>query len=982
MTFLSRTLRCLAPLAILLPSPLLAQSGCTILPGAEDPQPQYVDVEDPWIFRGTDIPVDKEWLMGELPNGVRYAVRSNGVPPCQISLRVRIDAGSLNERDEERGFAHLLEHATFRESRDFGPGEAIPYFQRLGASLGADTNAITSPTQTVYKLDLPNANRTTLNDSVRLFAGMIQEPVITPDNLAADLNIVLAERRDNLGADRRISDATQSVFFAGQLLSQRSPIGTLETLQGATADAVEAFHQRWYRPQNTVVVLVGDADPRVLAQVVEREFADWQVPGDFVPAPDFGAPVAPDYAGGQGTVPVGELGVVVEPGQPRTLTYAVMRPWVGVIDNIEYNRGVLLDQLAAAIINRRLENRARDGGAFLYARIQRDKVARSADGTYVSFAPLTDDWEAALADVRGVIADALVNPPSQAEIDRAVADFDVGFVNMVEQARIQAGSQLADTFVGAMDIREAVAAPETFLAVFRSMEDRFNPETLLHHTQRIFEGEVLRGVLLTPDASDGGEAELRAALEAPALASDAARDDAEAIDFADLPALGEPAAPILRQPLGVFDSEELHFANGVRAMLYSRDNEPGRVTVRVRFGAGWRGFAEDEGAYADLGQIALVNSGIGPLGQNDLDRLAAGRKLTFGFRIEDGTFVFEGLTRMEDLADQLYLFAAKLAMPSWDPAPVERAKASARLAYDSYAANPNGVINRDLDWLLRDRDPRFATATPEQMAATTPEQFREIWSRLLAQGPIEVAVFGDIDRTATIEALSRTFGALEPRPSLPAEVLARQMRFPAANETPLELTHNGDAEQSAAIIAWPTAGGSAGLPESRKLDLLAQILGIRLLDGLRERSGAAYSPYVTSNWPVDTDTGGMIFALVQIEPSLIPAFFEEAEAIAQDLATNGPTADELARVVEPAKQYISRAQTGHTFWLNQLEGSTFDSRRVENLATLWSDYANATPAEIQALAARYLLGHDGFRVAVVPSATAVASGASTAVAGR
>jgi zinc protease len=218
-------------------------------------------------------------------------------------------------------------------------------------------------------------------------------------------------------------------------------------------------------------------------------------------------------------------------------------------------------------------------------------------------------------------------------------------------------------------------------------------------------------------------------------------------------------------PLGLFpsgDVERLDFANGVRALVWPTENEPGRATVRVRFGAGLQGFTDDEAAYIQLGQAALISSGIGPLGQNELDRLATGRKLGLSFRIEDGTFVFEGATRASDVADQIYLFAAKLGTPRWDPLPVERAKATLLLAYDTYTGDPNGMINRDLDWLLRDRDPRFATPTPEQVRATTPEGFKQVWSRLLAQGPIEVDVFGDVDRETVVTALSNTFGALPP----------------------------------------------------------------------------------------------------------------------------------------------------------------------------------------------------------------------------
>jgi zinc protease len=967
MTFFSRFARAFLPALVLLPAPALAQEYCTVDVASEADLPQYARPDDPWIYRGTDIPVDEQWLFGELPNGVRYAVRQNGVPPCQVSLRVRIDAGSLHEEENELGFAHLIEHLSFRESRDFGSGEAIAHFQRLGAGFGNDTNAITSDTQTVYQLDLPNAHRATLEESMRLFAGMIQEPALSAENLAADVPIVLAERRERSGPDMRIAMATRELLYAGQRLAERPTIGTVETLQQATPEAVRAFHRRWYRPENTVVVMVGDASPQVLAALVERNFADWHVPGEVTPEPDFGEPQMP--AGADPSNPVGETRVIVEPGQPRNLTYAVLRPWVEVVDNLEYNRGLLIDAVAQAIINQRLEEQARAGASYLYALVEQEKVSRTTDGTYVSFTPLTEDWESALADVRSVIAGALAEPPAEDEIERAVSQFDIAFVDMVGQEQIQAGSQLANNMVNAVDIREAVAAPETFLSVFRGMRDRFTPETILQHTRGLFSGNVIRAIMMTPEMGEATAEDLRAALLAPVSANGQGREDAEPVSFDSLPPIGDPTYPVIREPLGpglAASTEKLTFANGVRAILRDSDNEPGRVTVRVRFGAGWRAIAEDEGVYADLGRRALVTSGIGPLGQNELDRISAGRKMTFNFSIGEGAFEFEGVTRAEDLADQLYLFAAKLAFPRWDVAPVERAKASALLSYDSYNGDPNGVLTRELDYLLRDRDGRYAVPTPEQLRNATASDFRRVWSRLLSQGQVEVAIFGDIDYEPTIEALSRTFGALRLREDVPAEIWEQPVGFPGANAQPVILQHHGDAEQAAAVIAWPTGGGSAGLPQARKLDLLAQIVANRLLDGLRERSGTAYSPFATSNWPLDIDSGGYLMALVQLPPEEIDTFFAEATTIVQDLANAGPSPDELDRVIEPVRQNIFRAQTGHTFWLNQMEGGAFDPLRIANLPSLAADYVNTSAEEIRALAARYLAGHGGFKLVVLP----------------
>ena len=955
----ARHLALLLPLALLAPS-ATAQQAVPV--GA--PASLQTGEEVPWIYEGSDVPRDKEWQFGEMDNGLRYAVRKNGVPPRQVSIRIRIDAGSIHEEDDERGFAHLMEHLSFRESKYLGPAMAIPTWQRLGATFGSDTNAETSPTHTVYKLDLPNATPQALEESFKLLSGMIREPVLNEANLAAEVPIVLAEKRERGGAAERVTETTRSTLFAGQRLADRLPIGTEETLTSATAASITKFHEKWYRPENTVIVAAGDVDPVRLAQLVEQWFGDWQGKGPHVEAPDFGDPLPPE--GATGDNPVGETAVMVEPDLPRSLTYAIMRPWRKVDDTIVYNEGLLLDSVAQALINRRLERRARAGGSYLYAQVQQDDVSRSTDATFVTFAPLTGDWQDALADVRGVIADARATPPTQEEIDREVAEFDVTFASMVEQRAVMAGSKLADDIVNAVDIRETVAAPETVLTVFRGMKDKITPAAVLEHTQKLFTGDVVRAVYGTPATGEADAAALMAALEREAEPDAGARLEAADISFDDLPPVGEPGAIASTGPLGLLGIERVELANGVTAILWSNDAEPGRVAVRVRFGSGNRAFEADESVYRALGQSALVESGLGELGQEELDRLSTGRRLGFDFGIEDAVFTFSAQTRNADLADQLYLFAAKLAMPRWDENPVIRAQAAARLAYETYSTGPGGVLSRDLEYYLRDRDPRYATPDPEALARATPEGFREVWEPLLKQGPVEVAIFGEFDREATMAALQRTFGALPPREPIPATALARVPDFPEPSAETVVLHHRGDANQAAAVIAWPSGGGVPGLPESRQLEILVNLFNNRLIDAMRERAGASYAPQVTNAWPTDLAGGGRITAIAQLRPQDVPAFFAAADEIAADLVANPPSADELARVTEPLRQLVSRASTGNTFWMYQLEGSTRDPRRVELVRSLLNDYTVTTPQAMQALAQKYLAARPGFRLAVIP----------------
>ena len=922
--------------------------------------------EAAWLYAGSDVPHDPKWTFGILPNGLRYAVRHNGVPPGQVSIRIVADVGSLYETDAQRGYAHLIEHLTFRDSKYLKSGEAIPTWQKLGATFGSDTNAETSPTQTVYKLDLPNASTVTLDQTFKLLSGMISAPIFTPVGVKTEVPIVLAEMREREGVEAHVVEATRAAFFKGQPLADRSPIGKAATLEAATADSIKAFHDKWYRPDNTVIVVAGDADAATLVGEISKWFGDWHGTGAKPAQPDFGEPRAPAGAGHSppGHIPVDETAVIVEPGLPRVVNAAILRPWHKVNDTIVYNQGSITDRLALALINRRLEAKARDNAHFLGAQVDQSRINRSADATLITVSPLGSDWKTAVRDVRAVISDALTTPPTHEEISREVAEFDVAYKVTVETQETAAGSKLADEIAEAVDIRETVADPDTVYGIFRRSIPLFTPQTVLAHTRALFDGTVERAVLITPDAADGTAADVRTAMAATVGAGADSRIAATALRFADLPPIGTPGKVIDAVPTGLLAIERLTLSNGVKVLLWPNDAEPGRIIARVRFGAGIGAIDPHDAVYASLGDVALMDTGFGQYGREALDRLATGRKFSLDFNVGETAFGFFADTRPADLADQLYLFAAKLAMPRWDDRPVLRALAAERQNYESTNGSPMKVLQRDLPWLIRDGDPRFARPNPAELAKATPEGFRRVWEPLLQQGPIEIDLFGDFKRDAAIDALDRTFGALPMRTPAPPSGLTPHV--PAHNDTPLVLTHRGDPDTAAALVAWPTGGGRALLRESRQLELLAQVFQNRLFDVMREKIGASYAPQVGSTWPLDLPAGGYLAASTQLRPGDLPAFFAAAQKIATDLAAAPPSADEIARVTEPTKQWITRLATGNAFYLDQLQGGAAEPRKFGDLLSILPDSAATTPEAMQDLAKRYLRPDATWTMEVIP----------------
>ncbi|MFX7705186.1 hypothetical protein ABTJ74_19320, partial [Acinetobacter baumannii] len=95
--------------------------------------------------------------------------------------------------------------------------------------------------------------------------------------------------------------------------------------------------------------------------------------------------------------------------------------------------------------------------------------------------PAGDDWEKAVKDVRAVIADAAAAPPTQAEIDRELAELDAAMKNQVDTQAAEAGAKEADDLVEALDIRETVTSAKGSYDVLQGAEKAvmFNPDAIL-----------------------------------------------------------------------------------------------------------------------------------------------------------------------------------------------------------------------------------------------------------------------------------------------------------------------------------------------------------------------------------------------------------------------------------------------------------------------------------------------------------------------
>ena len=191
------------------------------------------------------LPVDPAVRMGTLPNGIKWYVRKNAKPENRAELRLVVNAGSLQEDDDQRGLAHFVEHMAFNGTKNFAKNDIVKYLESIGVRFGADLNAYTGFDETVYILPVPTDSAGILERSFQFLGDVATGVLFDSADVVGERGVVLSEWRTGLGAGERVRDKQFPVLFQGSRYADRLPIGLPTVLEGANPGPVRRFWTDW-----------------------------------------------------------------------------------------------------------------------------------------------------------------------------------------------------------------------------------------------------------------------------------------------------------------------------------------------------------------------------------------------------------------------------------------------------------------------------------------------------------------------------------------------------------------------------------------------------------------------------------------------------------------------------------------------------------------------------------------------------------------
>ncbi|MBC7850681.1 MAG: insulinase family protein, partial [Chitinophagaceae bacterium] len=244
---------------------MIAMAFCSLMLAAQ------VNPED-------KIPLDPKVKIGKLENGLTYYIRQNKKPEQKVELRLVINAGAINEDDDQQGLAHMAEHMAFNGTKNFKKNDIVSFLQDIGVGFGNDLNAYTSFDETVYILPIPTDKPGNLEKGFQVLEDWAHQVTYVTDDIEGERSIILEESRLGKGADDRMFRKIYPQLFLGSKYSKRLPIGVDSIIKNFQPDAIRRFYKDWYRPNLMAVIVVGDIKPEQAEQLIRKHFSSMTNP--------------------------------------------------------------------------------------------------------------------------------------------------------------------------------------------------------------------------------------------------------------------------------------------------------------------------------------------------------------------------------------------------------------------------------------------------------------------------------------------------------------------------------------------------------------------------------------------------------------------------------------------------------------------------------------------------------------------------------
>ena len=786
------------------------------------------------------IPVDPDVKIGKLDNGLTYYIRHNAWPEQRAEFYIAQRVGSIQENDEQRGLAHFLEHMCFNGTENFKGNDIIKWCETIGVKFGRDLNAYTSIDQTVYNIsNVPTTREGIVDSCLLILHDWADGLLLEAGEIDKERGVIHEEWRMRTTATMRMLERDLPRLYPNSKYGHRMPIGLMEIIDNFKPEVLRAYYEKWYRPDNQAIIVVGDVDVDKVEQKIKNLFAPIKMPQN--PAPVV-AEAVPDNK---------EAIFVVD--KDKEMQYSIVQLMFKsdpVPDEMKSNMQYLvIDYLKDACIgmlNDRLTELAQKADCpYLQGGVDYDQylLSKTKDAFNISILPKEGQTEAALKA-------AFIEARRAAQFGFTATEYQRYKQNFISQLDKQYSnkdkrynSQFVNEYVKNYLDNEPIPGLDDYYQVMKQLAPMLPLETVNELMKSFFEDKDSNMVVLNMNQEKEGavyptEASLKKAIdEARATQVEPYVDNVKNEPLiTKMPKAGKIVKEV---PGKKFDYKELTLSNGAKVILKHTDLKKDQVVLASEGFGGSSLYGEKDFANIKMFDDAIEASGLGNFSHTELEKAMAGKIASASMALGRDRANITGSSTPNDVEAMLQLVYLYFTNINKDQESYDNMMKTAELMLKNKLLQPEAVFSDSLTLTIQNHSKRFAPLTMDDLEKVSYDRILEMAKEQTSNAAAYTfTIIGNYDE-ATIRPLIEQYLA-----SLPAQkkvVKGKDVNETFKGEVINDFKRKMETPKAIAVMVWSNTQMKYTLENIIRADMVGQILSMIYTEKIREEASAAYS---------------------------------------------------------------------------------------------------------------------------------------------
>ena len=888
------------------------------------------------------IPVDPDVRIGKLDNGLTYYIRHNNWPENRAEFYIAQKVGSIQENDDQRGLAHFLEHMAFNGSKHFKGNELLRWCESIGVKFGTDLNAYTSIDQTVYNIsNVPTTREGIVDSCLLILYDWADGLLLEQEEIEKERGVIHEEWRLRTSAQQRMLERDLPKLYPGSKYGYRMPIGLMEIIDNFERPFLQAYYEKWYRPDNQAIIVVGDVDVNKVEEKIKGMFADIKLPENpekvvKYPVPDNAEPII----------------VIDKDKEQRYNIMEVLMKHEAFPDTLKGTMAYLItdyikDAALSMLRDRLKEYAEKPESPFLQAFASDGQylLSNTVDAFELGFLPKDGQTEAALTAVLTEARRAAEFGFTPTEYNRFKADFTSNLDKQYSNKDKRFNSQFVNQYVQHFIDNEPIPSLDYTYETMKQIIPVIPIEAINEVAKQLISQKDSNLVVLNfNNEKEGAVYPTEDGVKKAIAAARAAQIEAYVDNVKDEPLMTTmPKKGSIKKETknDKFGYTELELSNGVKVVLKKTDLKKDQVILRGEGFGGSALYGEKDFANIKMFDDVVEASGLGNFSHTELEKALAGKIASASLSMSTYRQNVSGSSTPKDVETMLQLVYLYFTNINKDQKSFDNMMTTTETLLKNRLLQPENVLNDSVQATFSCHNPRFKSIEASELKNVSYDRVLQIAKERTANAAAYTfTIIGNYDE-ATIRPLIEQY--IASLPSKKKVEKAKKVDTDFKGKVLNHFKHKAETPKAIGVMYWYSNNLPYNLENSIKATIAGQILSMEYLKKIREDASAAYTVGAAASMSRnDFETEAYILAQCPMKPEKADIanqiLRDEVNALAKTC-----DADKLQKVKEYLLKNLGDQRKQNSYWLGRINtwrkyGMDFDTdyEKVVNAQTVES----------------------------------------------